>query len=160
MPRAYIESSVPSFYVARPSRKLALLAKQKATIEWWDNGCSRLELVTSLETLDEIGRGESEMAKKRLELVAGLPLLEVNNDTADLAFELVSSGIVPPKAASDAMHIAVASVHQVEFLVTWNFKHIANPFLRIRIREILAWHGYRMPVMCSPEELIDYNEDD
>jgi hypothetical protein len=159
MQRAYIESSVPSFYAARPSRQLALLAKQQATKDWWDAGCSGLELVTSLETLDEIAKGESEKAKERVELVADLPLLEVNDDVADIANDLVQSGIVPDKAASDAIHIAVTSVHRVEFLVTWNFKHIANPFLRKRIRDLITKRGFQMPTMCSPEELLDYDED-
>jgi len=160
MPRAYIESSVPSFYVARPSRQLAIVAKQQATKDWWDGGCSGLEVVTSLETLDEIAKGDSEKGQERLDLVSKLPILEVTNDVADLADKLVDSGIVPEKVASDAIHIAVASVHAVEFLVTWNFRHIANPFLRDRIRKLVTEKGYRMPTMCSPEELLEYNEDD
>ena len=160
MPRAYIESSVPSFYVARPSRQLAIVAKQQATKDWWDGGCSGLDLVTSLETLDEIAKGDSEKAQERLDLVSAMPILEVTEDVADLADELVESGIVPKRAASDAIHIAVASVHAVEFLVTWNFRHIANPFLRERIRNLVTEKGFRMPTMCSPEELLEYNEDD
>lgn len=160
MPRAYIESSVPSFYVARPSRQLALIAKQQATKDWWDGGCSGLEIVTSLETLDEIAKGDSEKAQERLDLVSELPILAVTDDVADLAEKLVDSGIVPKKASSDAIHIAVASVHAVEFLVTWNFRHIANPFLRERIRDLVNGKGFRMPTMCSPEELLEYNEDD
>ena len=159
MPRAYIESSVPSFYVARPSRDLTLVAKQQATRDWWDGGCSGLEVVTSLETLDEIARGEPEKAQERLELVSELAILEVTGDVADLAEALVESGIVPEKVSSDAIHIAVASVHVVEFLVTWNFRHIANPFLRERIRNVVTEHGFHMPTMCSPEELIEYDED-
>lgn len=160
MPRAYIESSVPSFYVARPSRQIALLAKQQATRDWWEAGCSGLELVTSLETLDEISRGESEKAKERMDLIADLPVLEVNDHVADIADDLLQSGIVPNKAASDAIHIAIASVHRVEFLVTWNFKHIANPFLRERMRSLITKSGFQMPTMCSPEELLDYDEND
>ncbi len=159
MPRAYIESSVPSFYVARPSRQLAIVAKQQATKDWWDGGCSGLDLVTSLETLDEIAKGDSEKAQERLDLLSALPILEVTEDVADLADELVESGIVPKKVASDAIHIAVASVHAIEFLVTWNFRHIANPFLRDRIRSLVTGKGFRMPTMCSPEELLEYNED-
>jgi len=157
---AYIESSVPSFYVARPSRQIAMLAKQQSTRDWWDGGCSGLETVTSLETLDEIGRGEAVMARDRLALVSELPILEVTDDAVVIADELLKFQIVPQKAASDALHIAVASVHEVEFLVTWNFKHIANPFLRNRIRELVEGHGFRMPTMCSPDELLEYNEDD
>ena len=159
MPRAYIESSVPSFYVARPSRQLALLAKQQATRDWWNAGCSGLELVTSLETLDEITRGEAAKAKERVQLIAELPVMEVNDDIVNIAEDLVQSGIVPDKAASDAIHIAITSVHRVEFFVTWNFKHIANPFLRERIRNLITNSGFQMPTMCSPEELLEYDED-
>jgi hypothetical protein len=159
MPRAYIESSVPSFYVARPSRQLAIVAKQQATKDWWDRGCSGLDLVTSLETLDEIAKGDSEKAQERLKLVSALPILEVTEDVAGLADALVESGIVPEKVASDAIHIAVASVHAVEFLVTWSFRHIANPFLRYRIRNLVTEKGFFMPTMCSPEEVLEYNED-
>jgi len=160
MPRAYIESSIPGYYVARPSRQIALLAKQQATRDWWEGGCSGLDLVVSLETLDEIARGEEAKALERVGLVATLPVLETTDAAIDLADALVRAGIVPGKAASDAVHIAVASVHGVEFLVTWNFKHIANPFLRERIRERVLSHGFRMPTMCSPGELLNEYEDD
>lgn len=146
--------------MARPSRQLALVAKQQATQDWWDGGCSGLEVVTSLETLDEIAKGDPEKAQERLNLVSELPVLEVTDDVADIADELVDSGIVPKKVASDAVHIAVASVHAVEFLVTWNFRHIANPFLRDRIRNLVTGKGFHMPTMCSPEELFEYDEDD
>jgi predicted nucleic acid-binding protein len=158
--RAYIETSVPSYYVARPSRELSQLAKLQATRDWWDGGCSGFDLVTSLETIDEAGRGEGLKAQERLDLFGELAILEVTDPVAELAGELVDLGIVPKKVASDALHIAVASVHEVDYLVTWNFKHIANPFLRERIRDLVTGHGYRMPVMCSPEELLDYNEND
>ena len=160
MPRAYIESSIPSYYVARPSRQISLLAKQQATRDWWDAGCSGLDLVTSLETLDEIALGEEAKARERLDLVSSLPVLETTEAAIDLADDLLRSGIVPEKAASDAVHIAVAAVHAVEFLVTWNFKHIANPFLRERIRSRVVAHGFTMPTMCSSEELLTENEDD
>mgnify|MGYP005843504769 CR=1 FL=1 len=99
-------------------------------------------------------------AHERLNLASELPILEVTDDVADLADKLVDSGIVPNKVASDALHIAVASVHAVEYLVTWNFRHIANPFLRDRIRKLVTEGGFGMPTMCSPEELLEYDEND
>ncbi len=111
MPRAYIKPSVASFYAARPARQLALLAKQQATKDRWDAGCSGFKIVSSLETLDEVATSESE---ERLALVAELPLLEVIEDVADLANDMVLSGRVPTTAASNAIHIAIASVHRVE----------------------------------------------
>ncbi len=160
MPTAYIETTIPSYYVARPSNSLIQAARQASTREWWDGGCSGFDLVTSLETLDEIGRGEEKMALIRRSLLAELRLLAVTNEVIALAASLVMQGIVPTKAASDAIHIAVASVHRIDYLVTWNFKHIANPFSRDRLRTAVTDAGYPLPVMCSPDELLQNNEDE
>ena len=160
MPTAYIETTIPSYYVARPSNSLIQAARQASTREWWDGGCSGFDLVTSLETLDEIGRGEEKMALIQRSLLAELRLLAVTNEVIALAASLVMQGIVPTKAASDAIHIAVASVHRIDYLVTWNFKHIANPFSRDRLRTAVTDAGYPLPVMCSPDELLQNNEDE
>lgn len=78
----------------------------------------------------------------------------------ELAQSLVASGIVPARAASDALHIAVASVHRMDYLVTWNFKHIANPFIRDRLRSAVASAGFELPVMCSPDDLLQNEDED
>ncbi|MDA0813413.1 MAG: type II toxin-antitoxin system VapC family toxin [Verrucomicrobia bacterium] len=151
---------MPSYYVARPSDSLIQAARQASTREWWDGGCSGFTLFTSLETLEEAGQGEREMADARLDLLKLVPLLAVTDDVVALAVKLVSEQIVPAKAASDSIHIAVASVHRIDYLVTWNFKHIANPFLRARMRRAVADAGFSLPVLCSPEELLQNDEDD
>ncbi len=99
------------------------------------------------------------MARQRLELLLPLPKLSLTDEVGTLALKLVQAGLVPEKAASDAVHISVASVHQMNYIVTWNFKHIANPYTRDRLRAVVADAGFRLPVMCSPEELIQYDED-
>jgi hypothetical protein len=98
------------------------------------------------------------MAKARLELLGGIRILSVTEAVAELARILVTSGLVPAIASSDAVHIALASVHQIDFLVTWNFKHIANPQTRECMRKTINDSGYRMPVMCSQEELSNDDE--
>lgn len=158
MATAYIETTIPSYYVARSSSSLFHAAKQAATREWWDGGYSGLTLFTSLETIEEAGKGDERMAAERLCLLDGIPILPLPDDAIWLAQKLLDSGIVPNKAASDAIHIAVASVHHMDYLVTWNFKHIANPFLRERLRKEVAAAGLELPVMCSPEELLQDNE--
>ncbi len=130
------------------------------TRQWWDGGCSSFDLYTALETIDEAGKGDSEMASARKALLDSIPLLAMTDEAIALAGKLVSADIVPAKAASDSLHIAVASVHGVDYLVTWNFKHIANPFLRDRMRIAVADAGFELPVMCSPEELLQNDEDD
>lgn len=160
MATAYIETTIPSYYVARPTGSLYHATRLAATREWWDRGCSGLTLYTSLGTLDEVGKGDPQMADERLRLLQGIPLLPVSGEVLDLAHSLVSSGIVPQKAAPDALHIALASFHGIDYLVTWNFKHIANPFLHDRLRGMVIRAGFTMPVMCSPEELLQNDEDD
>ena len=160
MATAYIETSVPSYYVARPSSSLIQAARQATTRIWWDGGCSGLDLYTSLETLDEAGRGDTQIIEARLKLLEGIPLLQLNQAAASLASELVCKRVIPASAGSDAMHIAVASAHGTDFLVTWNFQHIANPFLRDRLRREVAGFGAVLPVICTPDELLQDNEHD
>lgn len=160
MPTAYMETTIPSYYVARTSDSLLQAAKQAATHRWWDEGCSGFELFTSLETLDEAAKGDPTMATERLKLLSTIPLLPLPDEGLDLARHLVESRIVPAKADSDAIHIAIASIHQIDFFVTWNFKHIANPLIRDRLRNAVAKAGFELPVMCSPEELLANDDED
>jgi predicted nucleic acid-binding protein len=158
MATAYIETTIPSYYVARPSNVLVQAARQTLTRTWWDGGYSGFELYTSLPTIEEAARGEEEMARARLTLIDGIPLLEVNDQADALARELIGAGVIPSSAAPDATHIAVASVHGLDFLVTWNFRHIANPFIRDRLQGRVTHFGARLPVICTPEELLQDDE--
>lgn len=159
MPSAYIETTIPSYYVARTSLNLLQASRQASTRIWWDSGCSGFDLFTPLEVIDEAVDGEEEMAQRRLDLLDKATRLEITDNVGILAKQLVLKGLIPSKAASDAIHIAVASVHEMDYLVTWNFKHIANPFTRERLRTTVRDFGLHLPVMCSPEELLQQNED-
>jgi hypothetical protein len=90
--------------------------------------------------------------------LAGIPLLSLNEQAAQIAQNLLSEGIMPAKAAEDALHIAIAAVHGVDFLLSWNFKHIANPVIQAQIAARLAHMGLALPFICAPEELL--GEDD
>ena len=158
MATAYIETTIPSYYTARNARSILQAGRQISTREWWDSGYSGFDLVTSTETLNEAAEGDSEMAKARLRLLAGIRILPVTETAAELARILIGAGLVPAIASPDAVHIALASVHQIDFLVTWNFKHIANPHIRERMRSKINDSGFHMPVMCSPEELLNDDE--
>ncbi len=158
MATAYIETTIPSYYTARNARAILQASRQIATREWWDGGCSGFELVTSTETLNEAGEGAPDMAIQRLAMLRDIRVIPVTIDVANLARLLVASGLVPDIASPDAVHIALASVHQIDYLVTWNFKHIANPYIRERMRVKIDDSGHRMPVMCSPAELLNDDE--
>ena len=150
----YIETTIPSLYVARPSGLLVEAARQRLTKIWWEDHRSDYELVCSQTVLDECGRGESEMAAKRITLLDSVPLLDLSPEVLTISQDLVDRGIIPTKAADDAVHIAVAAVHEIDYLLTWNCRHIANPHNRRRISDCLSAHGYRPSVVCTPEELI------
>ena len=159
MPTAYIETTIPSYYVARPSMNVIQASRQASTRLWWDSGRSNFDLFTSQEVIQEARLGDVYMASQRLGLLSYIPKLELTEDVGKLAQKLIQTALVPEKAASDAVHIAVASVHGLNYIVTWNFKHIANPYTRDRLRAVVTDAGFRLPVMCSPEELIQYDED-
>lgn len=154
MATAYIKTTIPSYYTSRPARDVVQLTRQAHTKKWWDSGCSGFELYTSQETIHEASRGDSDFAAKRLELLNQVSVLEISPRVEDLTRRLLSAGLVPASVASDAIHIAIASVHGMDFLVTWNFKHIANPHIQIALREEVACFGERLPVLCTPEELL------
>lgn len=150
----YIETTIPSLYVAKTSGRLVEAARQRLTRIWWDAHRADYNLVCSQTVLDECGRGDFEMAEKRIALQESVPLLELSREVLTIAQELVDRGIIPEKAADDAIHIAVAAVHRIDYLMTWNCKHIANPHNQRRISDALSAYGYRSPVICTPEELI------
>lgn len=153
-PSIFIESSIPSYYVARPSRDLLLLTRQELTREWWDISRHSFELFTTQAVLDEIGCGEPAMAKARLELMAGISRLDVDEEVQLLATQLISTGILPTIAHLDALHIAAAGIHRVDYLLTWNCKHIANPFIQRKMTAHFSKMGIHFPVICTPEEII------
>ena len=156
----FIETTIPSYYVARRPRDIVQAARQELTIEWWDNHRSQYELLSSQIVVDEATRGEEAMAQKRLAMLADVSLLVISESVIQIAEELIKYQVVPEKASDDAFHIACAGVHQVDFLLTWNCKHIANPHNRHRIEKCFARHQIRMPVICTPEEFIgdDYGD--
>ena len=124
---------------------------------------SQYELFTSQIVLDETRRGDSVMAARREQFLAGIPLFDISERVIEIAEDILASGIIPPKVADDAYHIACAGVHRIDFFLIWNCTHIANPHNRRRVRERLARHGIEIPVICTPEELIadedTYNPD-
>jgi len=154
MATAYIETTIPSLYVGRPSTRLVEAARQIITKRWWDEYRHEFDLVCSQTVIDECCEGDPAMSKERLRLLDGIPLLELTDDVRRIAEFLLQRQVIPPKAADDAIHIAVASVHRADFLVTWNCKHLANPRNWRRISDCVAQFGYRATVICTPEDLI------
>jgi len=154
-PAIYVETSVLSYLVARRSRDLVVAAHQQVTVEWWRTQRQNYDLFISQIVIDEARKGEPEMAAKRMAVIEDLSLLEINEDVTHLADSLVASRAVPKKAAADAIHISVACVGGVDYLLTCNCKHIANAKMRDAIERTCRSAGYTTPIICTPEELED-----
>jgi predicted nucleic acid-binding protein len=149
----YIESSVISYITARPSRDVVTSARQSITIEWWDNRRSKYDVYISELVVEEIASGDKSAAQKRLNIVKDIPNLEIKLVAKELADLLISEGAVPENSPEDALHIGLAAAHGVDYLLTWNFKHINNATKRAEIVRVIENQGYISPILCSPEEL-------
>jgi hypothetical protein len=156
-PRIYVETSVISYLTARPSRDLIVAAHQEITREWWKTRRGEFSLFYSDAVRAEAAMGDSVAAAERLAILDGLELLEIPPQAMGLANALVEATALPPKARVDALHIAVAAYEQMDFVLTWNFKHIANAQLAGKVRQVCEAHGLACPVLCSPLELMEVN---
>ena len=156
--RIYIETTIVSYLTARPSRDLIQAARQEITREWWDERRAMFDLYISQVVLNEAGEGDVNAARRRLEFVSEIPLLDITDDVIALADALIAEGPLPPKAGDDAFHLALAAVHGMDFLVTWNCKHLANAQLQAAICTLLIGKGYLPPVVCTPDELMENSD--
>jgi predicted nucleic acid-binding protein len=151
--KLYVETSVISYLTARPSRDVISLGHQQLTREWWENAAAEFDLYASRLVVAEAQLGNAEAAAARLALLEPITLLAETADSRTLARQLLAAGGLPVKAASDALHIAIAAVHGMDFLVTWNCRHIANARMIRFVTQTCEGAGYRVPVICTPEEL-------
>ena len=154
-PTAYIETSVISYLTARSSRDVVVAAYQQVTREWWDRAPERFDLVASELVVAEAGAGDTDAARTRLEALKAVTLLDATEDSAELAGKLIELGAVPQTATEDAAHVAIAVTNGVDYLVTWNFRHIANAAMRSSIERICRQAGYEPAVICTPNELLE-----
>ncbi len=149
----YIESSVISYLTARGSRDLISAARQQLTQEWWGDSRQNVDLFVSPLVLKEVSDGDPNAAAKRVSMLSGIPELELTEEAVSLSDVLVAKGGLPKKAKDDALHIAVAAVHKIDFLLTWNCRHIDNAKTKPIIRAVCLEQGYVCPEICTPEEL-------
>jgi predicted nucleic acid-binding protein len=151
----YVETTVFSYLAARPSRDLRVAAHQQITAEWWDSRRHQFVLFVSQLVVEEASAGDPTAAARRGAYLADLTLLELSDTALTLAEKLLADSAVPIAATEDAIHIAVAAVHGMHYLMTWNCKHIANATTRNRIEMACNDAGYDMPIICTPEELLE-----
>ena len=152
-PTVYLETTIPSYLTARPSGHLVTAAKQQMTRDWWAKQRSKYSLFISAAVEDEAKRGDAEFVKARLKELSGIPALDITPAVLALTKTLARKMSLPEKKHTDALHIAVAACHQMDFLLTWNCTHINNAQLLPKVEAICEQSGYRCPVICTPAEL-------
>jgi hypothetical protein len=155
LPRTYLETSLISYVVGRPSRDVITLANQQLTREWWDTQRLKYELFVSELVISEAEIGDATVAQSRLSLVTSLPILNVPKEAELLAPILLRAAGLASNAATDTLHMALAAVHGMQYLLTWNCKHIANAVIRRAVERECLLAGYDPPVICTPQELMD-----
>ena len=155
----YLETSIVSYLTARPSRDVRTAAWQQITGQWWDEARAGYELFTSELVIAEASAGNPEAAVLRLEALEGIAELPIDEEARELADRLVSKGGIPSAAEADALHVATASVHRIDYLLTWNFRHIDNAAKKPIIRSICADAKYVCPEICTPMELLAEGDD-
>ena len=155
MPTVYIETSIVSYLRQRPSTLVVTAARQILTHKWWNNERANYELVTSQYVIDEAADGDPVLAAERLESLKEIPLLVAEPGVGTIANEIIDRAILPPNALFDALHIAIVAHHRVEYLLTWNCKHIANAKILPRIHAVFRDLSVPVPIICTPEEMVE-----
>jgi predicted nucleic acid-binding protein len=154
MDTVYIETSVISYLRQKPAKEVVTAAHQLLTHQWWDTERKNYALVVSQYVIDEASAGDLALAADRLSVLAGIPRLPGDPEIDRIADEIMARAILPPKAAVDALHIASVAHHRIQYLLTWNCKHIANARILLRVHQVLVDLGVPIPIICTPEELI------
>lgn len=150
----YIETSILGYLTARPSRDIVVAANIEVTREWWETRRNDFQLYSSQAVVKETSQGDAQIASQRLEIIRNLALLDLNQSVLELAEQFLERSSLPSKADVDAVHIAAATVHGMDYLLTWNCKHIANAQIQRKLAEISLNLGYELPILCTPYELL------
>lgn len=151
----YLETTVVSYYTSKPSRDIIVLAHQEVTRQWWPMATKRYSIFISAVVIEEARLGDEEAARRRLEELKDFPLLELNDEVEKMARVYMEKLKIPEKSFRDAAHLAVASVHNIDYLVTWNCTHLANGEVIKNLMKINKSRGIHIPIICTPEELME-----
>ena len=150
----YLDSSILSYLTSRLSLDITTASRQQATRTWWRDHRYSFDLFVSVRVLDEVGAGDAAAAHMRLRAAAGIDRLDVTEDCDLLTEQLLMHAGLPMKAVVDATHIAIAAVHGMQYLLTWNFKHLANAQISRRVVQTCELSGFRSPKICTPDDLM------
>ena len=160
MKTVYIETSIVSYLTARPARDMLAAAWQNATSRWWETQRQRFELFTSQLVVEEASQGHAEAASRRLAALSDIPHLTIPAAATELARMLLTEGALPRAATDDALHVAISAYHGIDYLLTWNCRHIDNAETKPLMRSVCAIHSYICPEICTPLELMGGEDDE
>jgi hypothetical protein len=153
MQTVYIETTIPSYLAAHPSSDVIIAKHQRLTHEWWNCERARYLIYSSIFVRKESSGGDPGAAARRLAFLGGIPELVTLPETKPLAEDIIKLLQLPAKAVVDASHLAVTILHRMDYLLTWNCAHLANPTLQRQLIEYCQYHGLHVPVICTPEFL-------
>lgn len=153
--RVYIETTFVSYLTAWPSRDVVIAAHQQITHQWWNTQRANYETCVAEPVLEEAALGDPQAAQERLDVLIAMALLQTTPEALALAQSLLEAGALPENAADDALHVAIASVNRIPYLLTWNCRHLANATMRPIIEAVCAANGFKAPIICTPEELME-----
>jgi hypothetical protein len=152
--RVYLETTIFSYLAGRPSRDLVTAAHQQVTWDWWTHRRKLFDLFISEVVEREVGAGDPQAASRRMGFIEGLQVLDVSDDAGTLAEAIIQAELLPGRAAQDALHLGIAVYYGMDYLLTWNCRHLANAELVEPLGSLLKSRGFKLPVVCTPEELM------
>lgn len=156
MNKVYLETTIPSYLAAEPSRDVIVLAHQELTRQWWQNEKNRFELYTSNVVFEEISQGNELSSIRRMEYLKSVKLLSSTSEVESILIKYMKHYNLNKDLTEDMLHIAYSVYYQMDYLLTWNCKHIANAHFRTQLERYNNELGYKTPVICTPEELVSY----
>ena len=154
MAKVYLETTIVSYLVALPTKDLIQSAHQESTRQWWA-GRNRFDLFVSRAVGAEARRGDVRTAARRVAALRGIPRLALRREAVRLADDILRKGALPANARVDALHVGVAATHGVDYLLTWNLRHLANASIRGKIEDVVRDANLVPPIICTPEELME-----
>ena len=153
-PKLYLETTIPSYLTSWSSRDLIIAGHQQITKEWWKNRRDAFNIYVSQFVIDEAKAGDPAAARERMKVIKGFPLLDITPEVGMIAADILDLKVIPRRAVTDAAHIAVATVHRIDFLMTWNCVHLANAVIIKEVAKVCRRNGFECPAICTPEELL------
>ncbi len=156
-PRVYVETTIPSFYCEVRSDPEAV-ARKNWTQHWWDFKRAAYDLVTSVAVLDELAYGDYAAKEQALSLIGNLPLVTIETPVLEIVETYIRRSVMPADPVGDALHLALASYHKCDFLLTWNCRHLANANKFRHIQRVNSILGLYVPDIVTPLQLLGEEE--